>query len=475
MKPVLKFLSEPEIQAVHQAALDILTRVGMRFPSQPALDLLRRSGAACGADAVVRLRPELVERAIRHAPKREDVVLHARDPKRDVRFGEHVPAIACMTMATHVIDPGSGLRRPATRADLKNLTRIADALDTIRVNGGLVTPQDVPQQFNDWYTWAICLANTSKHLTGGFYGATCVADAARMAAAVAGGEGEFKSRPFISGWVLTLPPLQIDDLSVEALMEMSRRRIPAMVSSGPILGVSSPVTIAGTVAQAHAEILGCLVLSQLANPGAPVVYTSFARGMDMKTMNVTMASPEFAVLKGALAQMGRFIGLPVRMPGMLRDSKTLDAQAGFETALTGTAAALAADLVDAGQLDSDLLVDYADPVFCDECMGALRRLGRNLEVDEKTLALEVISKVGHGGSFLGHAHTFKNFRQELWQPKILDHQGWARWEASGGRSIRDVALARALDILESHPEGELPPGALPEIDSILNKLGSPAV
>ena len=473
MKPALRFLSEPEIQRIHQAALDILERIGMRFPSEEALDLLESHGAACGDRAIVRFPPELVEKAIRCAPRREEVILYGREPKNDVRFGPHDPAIACMTMATHVIDQASGQRRPATTADLKNLTLIADALETIRVNGGLVTPQDVPPQFNDWYTWATCLANTSKHITGGFYGAPCVADAARMAAAVAGGEDQFKSRPFISGWVLTLPPLQIDGQSVEALMAMSRRRIPAMVSSGPIMGVSSPVTIAGTIAQAHAEILGCLVLSQIVNPGTPFVYTSFARGMDMKTMNVTMASPEFSILKGALAQMGRFLGLPVRMPGMLRDSKVLDAQAGFETALVGTAAALTADLVDAGQLDSDLLVDYADLVFCDECMGALRRLVRTLEVDDRTLAMDVISKVGHGGSYLGHAHTFKNFRHELWQPGIMNHHSWTRWEASGSRDIRDVALTRARDILESHPGYALPPRAQQEIDSILSELGTP--
>jgi trimethylamine--corrinoid protein Co-methyltransferase len=470
MKPVLSFLSEPEIRNIHQAALDVLARVGMRLPLEPALELLKRHGAACGDDAVVRFPSALVERAIGLAPKREEIVLHARLPEYDVRFAEHSPVIACMTMATHVIDPVSGSRRPASTEDLKNLTRIADALDAIQVNGGLVTPQDVPQKFNDWHTWAVCLANTAKHITGGFLGARCVADAARMAAAVVGGADAFAARPFISGWVLTLPPLQIDADSLDALMEMSRRKIPAMVSSGPILGVTSPVTVAGTVAQAHAEILGCLVVSQLVNPGAPLVYTSFARGMDMKTMNVTMASPEFAILKAALAQMGRFLGLPVRMPGMLRDAKRLDAQAGFETGLVGATAALAADVVDAGQLESDLLVDYADPVFCNECMHALKRFVRPLEVSEKTLALDAIAAVGQGGSHLGHVHTFKNFRRELWQPTIMDRQGWAGWEAAGCPDVRDTALRRAREILESHPGYDLPSGASREIASILADL-----
>ena len=118
-------------------------------------------------------------------------------------------------------------------------------------------PQEVPGAFNDWYTWATTIKNTTKHITGGMLGARCVKDAARMGAIALGSEEQFRERPFISGWVLTLPPFGIDTESLDALMEMSRWKIPVILSSGPILGTSSPVTIAGTVAQAHAEILGC--------------------------------------------------------------------------------------------------------------------------------------------------------------------------------------------------------------------------
>jgi trimethylamine---corrinoid protein Co-methyltransferase len=470
MKPILSYLSEKEIRTIHQASLDLLDRVGMRFPSKTALKLLGRHGARCDSNSIVKFPSVLVEEALRLALKREEVILYGRDPECDLHFGDHDPVIACMTMATNVIDHLSGQRRPASSVDLKNLTLIADSLETVRINGGLVTPQDVPAQFNDWHTWAICLVNTRKHITGGFYGARCVADAVRMAEAIIGDREEFNARPFISGWVLTCPPLQIDEYSLDALMEMSRRKIPAMVSSGPIMGVTSPVTIAGTVAQAHAEILGCLVLSQLVNPGAPFVYTSFARGMDMKTANVTMASPEFAILKGALSQMGRFLGLPVRMPGMLRDSKALDAQAGFETAMVGATAIHNSDIIDAGQLDSDLLVDYADLVFCDECMGALKRLVRPLEVNENSLALDVISEIGYGGEFLGHMHTLKNFRKELWQPRIMERRSWSKYESAGAKSIREVALRRAVEILESHPGYLISSKAKREIDSLLGEL-----
>jgi trimethylamine--corrinoid protein Co-methyltransferase len=276
-------------------------------------------------------------------------------------------------------------------------------------------------------------------------------------------------RPAISGWVLTLPPLGIDEESLEALVELSRWKIPAMVSSGPILGVTSPVTIAGTVTQAHAEILACLVVSQLVNPGSPFVYTSFARSMDMRTGSVSMASPEFALLKIAMAHMGRFLDLPIRMPGMLRDAKLLDAQAGFETGMVSVFTGLVADLMDGMQLDSDLVVDYADLIFCDDCMGAVKRLARSLDVDEATLALDVIEEVGQRGSFLTHDHTVKRFRDELWQPGLMEHRNWEQWAGDGGRTIREVALQRVKEMLRIEPKPLLSSEAEAELDAVVER------
>ncbi|MFQ5484706.1 MAG: trimethylamine methyltransferase family protein [Desulfobacterales bacterium] len=327
MKPVIQFLSDEEIRLLHDRSLHILKEIGMRMPHEEALELVSQNGAEIVDENVVRFPYRLVHSAIETVPKRKDVILYGRDPKRDLTFAEQAPFLACMTMAVNVIDPYTRQKRPATNADLAALTQMADRLENIRVNGGLVTPQEVPGEFNDWYTWATTIKNTTKHITGGMTGARCVQDAAKMGTIALGGEKLFRERPFISGWVLTLPPFAIDPESLEALMEMSRWKMPIMLSSGPILGTSSPVTIAGAIAQAHAEILGCMVVSQLLNPGAPIVYTSFARGMDMKSGNISMACPEFGILKVAMAQMGRYLDLPVRMPSMLRDSKMLDAQA----------------------------------------------------------------------------------------------------------------------------------------------------
>lgn len=466
MKPILQFLSEEEIRLVHESSQTILSEMGFRFPLEEALDLLANAGAEVVGDDIVRIPKNLVDHAIENVPKRNDVTLFGRDPRHDMTFQKHEPTLACMTMAVNVIDPYTRKRRPATDKDLADLTRIADQLEHIRINGGLITPQEVPNAFNDWYTWATTIKNTTKHITGGMLGARCVRDAVKMASIAVGGEAFFRDRPFISGWVLTLPPLGVDEESLDALMEMSRRNIPTMLSSGPILGTSSPVTIAGTLAQAHAEILACLVVTQLANPGAPVIYTSFARGIDMKTGAISMACPEFGILKVAMAQLGRFLDMPVRMPAMLRDAKVLDAQAGFETGMIGTVAGLVADIMDSMQLDMDLVVDFPDLIFCNDCMAGIDRLARELVVSEETLALDVIRDVGHGGSFLGHTHTFSHFRNELWAPELLERRNWDLWEKDGSRDIFEVAEEKVLEMLKAEPISPLSPEAESEIDRV---------
>ena len=474
MRPTLEFLSRKDIDTIHACSLRILKEVGMRFPAEEALSAFEKAGAVIGDDSIVRIDETLVDTALKTTRKRGEVTLYARDPAHDIKFRDHDPGMSCMTMATSVVDPESGEKREATNKDLADLVRIAEGLEHVKVAGGLVTPQDVALDICEWHTWATCLKNTTKHITDGVTGYKGVKDLIEMASVAAGSREKFLERPFVSGWVLTLPPLGMDTGSLEAMMEMNRHDIPIMLSSGPILGSTAPVTIPAMVAQAHAEILACITLSQLIRPGAPLVYTSFARGMNMKTTNISMAGPEFAVLKVAMAQMGLWLDLPVRMPSMLRDAKILDAQAGFETGMVGTLSAFNADIMDAMQLDTDMVVDYPDLLFCNDCMAAIKHAIRPLNVDEETMAFDLIKEVGPGGNFLATPHTFRNFKTELLHPEILDHDNWDSWAEKGARSIRDKALIRVRGLLAEKAEALLTPEQEKAIDAIVDAAGKGA-
>ena len=182
-----------------------------------------------------------------------------------------------------------------------------------------------------------------------------------------------------------------------------------------------------------------------------------------------MACPEFGILKAGMAQMGRFLNMPVRMPSMLRDAKVLDAQAGFETGMIGTVTGLVADVMDSMQLDMDMVVDFPDLLFCDDCMAGVERFARELVVNEETIAFDVIREVGQGGSFLGHKHTFENFRQELWMPQLLERRNWESWESDGSRDISEVATEKVLKMLEVESPVLLSDEAERAIDAIVKK------
>ena len=189
----------------------------------------------------------------------------------------------------------------------------------------------------------------------------------------------------------------------------------------------------------------------------------------MKSGNISMSCPEFGILKVAMAQMGKSLDLPIRMPAMLRDAKVLDAQAGFETGMIGTVTGLIADLMDGMQLDMDLVVDFPDLIFCDDCMAAVCRMAAPLVIDEDTLALETMKEVGPGGTFLSQDHTFQHFRQELWMPRLLERRNWDLWEKDGAMDIFKVAERRLHELLAADPEPLLPTEVQDQIDEIVRK------
>ena len=305
MKPILRFFSEDELKQVHEQALEILETNGIDMQEPTAREVLQREGCTVQEGSIVRIPREVVAKALETVPQREEVTLYARDPKYDLHLSKDSPHLAAMVEATQVIDLQDRQKRMATNQDLAQALQILERLDNVSIASPPLTPQDVPQETTDWHTWATTFSNTTKHATGPGHGEQCVKDVMKMASLVAGGEEKFLEKPFCSFWILTTAPLQVDKVTLEALMEAARYKIPLIISSGPILGVTAPVTIAGMCAMAHAEILSCLVLSQLIKPGAPMVYTSFARSMDLKIGHVSMSSPEFTILKGCMGQMGR--------------------------------------------------------------------------------------------------------------------------------------------------------------------------
>lgn len=447
MKNMLKLITDTQVQNIHEAALHMLETLGMKFDNDETCAYFKKAGASVDGH-ICKIPRALIEKCLTTVPNRDDFVLYGRTPDKDWRIADHLPTLHAMTMAVKVIDPYDGKVRFATNEDLAKMTQILERMDTVTAASAPVTPQDVPLAAADWYTWATSIKHTTKHITGGAVGKQGVRDAAKMGAIALGSEEEFAKRPFLSVWALTSPPLYADENMCNTVMATAELGMCNVITSGGILGMSSPITVESALIHTHAEIMATIALTQLVRPGAPVIYSSFVRSVDMKTMCVGMGSPESTLMRGCMAQLGAFLNLPTQVPTMLRDGKVLDAQAGFETGMGGLVGAMTADFVICTQLDSDLIVDFADFPFTNECMHQIQRVIRPLDFSEDRVDFDNMEEVGYGGSFLDSYHTVEYFRSELWTPDLTERDNYDSWVARGSKDIRQKALERSLSIIE---------------------------
>jgi len=250
-----------------------------------------------------------------------------------------------------------------------------------------------------------------------------------------------------------MSPLTTDRVGVDMLLEVAQRGIPVICPSEPMGGSTAPVTLAGIVALAHAESLMGVVLSQLVNPGTPVLYGTAATISDMRTMNYLAGTIEMGLIQAAAAQLAQSMQIPFFGTAGLTDSKVPDEQAAYEKALVALNVALAgANYIHdaAGQLESALTVAYEQYVIDNEIIGMVLRALTGITVNDDTLALDVIGKVGPGGNFLSEDHTVRHMRTEFFMPQVSDRSNRNAWAVAGSLDARERARRMARDILENH-------------------------
>ena len=466
-----EILSTDEVTQIHDASLEILASVGVHVDDPAAREMLKEAGAqADESKGIIKIPESLVHEALKKAPR--NFALYGRDGAPALKLGRWDTYFTTGGYATYVYDISTGERREVTSRDLADAVRIADALPNCDLVANLpAAPRDVPQTTLDRHQWAIGLTNTRKHVLSEARGYDSVKDAIAMAAAIAGSTDELKKRPIITLDVTTISPLTQDRLQTQEIVGGARNGIPVSISPGPMAGASSPVTMAGTMTQANAEFLSGLVISQVASPGAPVIYACWARHLDQKTANVSMGTPEFALLRVCQAQLGRYYGLPTRGGGLVTDSKIVDAQSGYEKMATCLIPAMAGLNIVAGMamVDSLNTMSYEQFLLDEEIVGFAKRILNGIDVTAEKIAADLIKSIGPGGSFLGAKHSLKHFREELWMPQISDRTTWSQWHERGEKSAEVRAREVAKKILASHQPSALPADVEKKIWSIVRE------
>ena len=465
----VQFLSEQEVQAVHDASMTILRDTGVAVHHAGVLELLAEAGAQIDrAHNIARLSERLVMDSVARAGKR--YTLRGRSDEQVARFGYGDLVLLSSPGQFGWIDMETGRRRAPTVTDAQNAIRLGDALPDLTIVGAMAIPGEVSPTYRDVFLTAELVKGTTKPTRAYVTNGRTARYVLEIYRAVAGGEASLRERPMAEAFLEPISPLQLPKDGLDVLIEFVRAGQTASIGPMAMASGTAPATLAGTLAQENAEVLSGLVVTQLLAPGTPVTYGGIPHIMDPRTSICSFGSPEQGLMAVAMVQIAHFYGLPVYVNVGITDAKVPDAQAGIEKGATMVLGALAgADTFGhAGICGTDhggslpwLLVD-------NEVMAYVKRITRGFEINSDTLATEVIQKVGPGGNYLAEEHTVRHFRNEIWFPgPAWARDAWEGWVEQGRTSMGDRAVAEVKRVLESH-ESEPIDGALArEIDRIV--------
>jgi trimethylamine--corrinoid protein Co-methyltransferase len=465
--PHFSVLSEDQKEDLHLASLEILWRTGCRVLCDEAIELLKGAGADVSDGNLVRMPPHLVEWAIRCAPPR--VIMASRDGERSMFLEDGKTHYGTGSDCPYIVDSDTGERRKFLIEDVAKASRLCDALPNIDFMMSMGLASDVPPETSDRYQFEAMVLNTTKPLVVTAHDLDGLRDIVDMAAMVAGDLDELRRNPFVMLYAEPITPLKHAKEAVEKLLFMAENGLPAIYAPGMLSGATAPVTIAGSLALANAESLFGLVMVQLRREGAPFVYGGGALPIDMRTSVAAYGAPELQLAGAALADMAHFYRLPRFSSAGASDSKVLDQQAMIEGTLSTVMQALCgANLVhDVGYLESGLTGSYDMAVAVDEVIGMVKRIMSGFEINDDTLALDVIDRVGPGGQFIDDEHTLKHFR-EGWFPRLLDRRNYDSWSDDGKKTMGERLNKRVKEILAEHVPDPVPAETAERVKGVIS-------
>lgn len=435
--------------------MQVLAEIGVLFPNQEALAIFEKHGVKVDGQKVFLTEDQVME-AIAQAPAQ--FTIHARNSERNVLIGDGVPVLAPGYGAPFIVDLDVG-KRPATMDDYHELAKLAHALPNQDLSGHLMAePADMPPKTVHLQMLHANMLHSDKPFIGSAEGSTGARHTMEMASILFGEKvGE---RPLTIGLINSLSPLDYSSEMLEALLVYAHHRQPVIVAALSMAGSTGPITLAGVLVHQNAELLAGITLTQLINPGTPVVYGSTSTNLDMKTGGLIIGGPELSMMIGAHADLCRYYGLPSRSGGALTDSHTPDAQAGYESMfslMTTFQSGIDVVLQAGGILSSYLSFSYEKFVLDDEICGLVRHWLKGIPVNEETLAFPVIAQAGPGGNYMMEMHTLDRCRTEFWQPAVSSRDGIESWMAAGRPDAAHRARQRWQKLVAEHQDPPLDP------------------
>jgi trimethylamine---corrinoid protein Co-methyltransferase len=449
LRPRMQMLSDEQVEALHNASLDILSQTGIVMKNAAGRKLLLEAGA-WEADDRLRIPPHLVQAALATAPSR--IPMHNRLGQLTMPLEAGRVFFGPGSDCPFTIDLETGERRPPTIEDLERIARLCDALTELDFVMCMGVPCDVPPLDHYLHAFIAMLRHSSKPMVYTARDRRDMEDIYRIACATAGGERQLHEKPFLLLYTEPISPLLFNDESVDKLMFCAEKGIPVAFPPSANTGGGGPISLAGAIALANAENLAGLVIAQLVRPGAPFLYGWNTAALDMKSSIVSYGSPEWVMGVAACTDLGRYYHLPVWGYAGATDSKVVDAQAGIEATATIMNALLCRCNLnhDVGYIEYGSTSSMEMLVVADEIIREMRFIVGGVEVSERTLAREAIHRARPGGGFLADDHTLQNWKWAQWRPSLIDRTRYDRWAEQGRRDLSAQANMRARAILSKH-------------------------
>jgi len=457
-----KIISDQEIEAIHDATLRVLSEVGIILDHPQICEQLVDLGATING-ARIQIPPDLVERSIEVSSKK--VKTRGRDGNL-ITLGDGSLHWHNLGGARDIYDPVSGKTRRANLQDLRNSTRLLDALDQVSTITPFFTPTDVPGELMSLAMYRHSLPCTTKPLQGpGVQTGPEVKFAVELAEVIG------PARDVLTMSVSSISPLNFPADLVEATVQIAQYEIPFGPLPCPTAGTTAPMSLAGALTQQNAEVLASVVITQLVKPGLPIIYCGRLAMMEPRTGGSVWGGVELGIMSAATVQLGHRYGFPVNVYGLSTNSHTLDIQSGYERALNSILPALAGadELSGIGEMAAGVTGSFSQMVVDNDIAASVRRAIKGFDVNEDSLAVDVIRNVMEGDhNFLAQRHTINYLKSgELLHDTLGVRQPYDTWEESGCTSLADKAQAKAEKILSEHIVPPLEEYQTRELDQII--------
>ncbi|MDA8228342.1 MAG: trimethylamine methyltransferase family protein [Desulfitobacterium hafniense] len=415
-------LTKTSVETLHKASLNLISNVGMKIDGTRSLKLLVSHGAKIKASGLVTIPENLIEWALSVAPK--ELTLYTRngepfitvDSEKSLYYGTHADQL-------EILDPYTGISRKFLKKDITLMCKIAQQLNNIHFILSVGMCADVPTKSQSQISFIETVKHFSKPINFSTNDVQGLRDVINIAATVSGGLKQLQEKPFIFHYCEPIPPMTHPTESTEKLIISAEHRIPIVYMPYCMMGGTSPMSFAATLAQCNAEVLVGLVIAQLAVEGTPFIYGAMPSVMDMRTTVGSYGAPEFHLLIAAASELARSYGLPFYGTAGCTDAKALDEQAVAEVTMEVFSTSLSrANLVhDVGVMDHCKSVSPELVVLVDEIIEQTKAYMQGVTVESEDLCLDLIEKVGPGGQYLTEMHTLDNFKR-IWYPRFFSRQ-----------------------------------------------------